>query len=188
MKYYITSIKGNDEFTLGTAGTEAEAIAIAREEWHSMNDQDQSKNVIEVRHYKADVENEGCVNFDYDTVIWDKWYAVIKDNEDNDWGYGSYDYDEAVETALAQKAIEIAVIRESTQFCEEEICLYDSFRVSAVFADGTTIDNDIVYRTGKAAIESEIEDAREWFADKEPVHYMISYYRDGELYTTEERQ
>lgn len=25
-----------------------------------------------------------------------KWYAVMTDAEDNDWGYGSSDYDEAV--------------------------------------------------------------------------------------------
>lgn len=23
------------------------------------------------------------------------WYAVMQDNEDNDWGYGSHDLDEA---------------------------------------------------------------------------------------------
>lgn len=25
------------------------------------------------------------------------WYAVMYDEEDTDWGYGSFDYDEAVE-------------------------------------------------------------------------------------------
>ena len=25
-----------------------------------------------------------------------KWYAVMTDAEDNDWGYGSFDYEEAV--------------------------------------------------------------------------------------------
>lgn len=27
------------------------------------------------------------------------WYAALRDNEDNDWGYGSFDYDEAVKKA-----------------------------------------------------------------------------------------
>ena len=42
------------------------------------------------------------------------WYAVMRDNDDNDWGSGSYDYDEAVE--MVQKYIPdggyIAVIEE----------------------------------------------------------------------------
>lgn len=29
------------------------------------------------------------------------WYAVMRDREDNDWGYGSYDLDEA--KAMARK-------------------------------------------------------------------------------------
>ena len=52
------------------------------------------------------------------------WYAVMRDNDDNDWGSGSYDYDEAVE--MVQKYIPdggyIAVIEEgSDPICVEEI-------------------------------------------------------------------
>lgn len=52
------------------------------------------------------------------------WYAVMRDNDDNDWGSGSYDYDEAV--AMVQKYIPdggyIAVINEGNDpICVEEI-------------------------------------------------------------------
>ena len=52
------------------------------------------------------------------------WYAVMRDNDDNDWGSGSYDYDEAVE--MVQKYIPnggyIAVIEEGNDpICVEEI-------------------------------------------------------------------
>lgn len=52
------------------------------------------------------------------------WYAVMRDNDDNDWGSGSYDYNEAVE--MVQKYIPdggyIAVIEEGNDpICVEEI-------------------------------------------------------------------
>ena len=52
------------------------------------------------------------------------WYAVMRDNDDNDWGSGSYNYDEAVE--MVQKYIPdggyIAVIEEGNDpICVEEI-------------------------------------------------------------------
>ncbi len=59
---------------------------------------------------------------------------------------------------------------------------YDSFRVSAIFKDGTNVDNDIVEATGEEAVEAELEVAREWFRefDEEPRYFLISYYKDGE--------
>lgn len=63
---------------------------------------------------------------------------------------------------------------------------YDSFRVSAVFEDGATIDNDKISATGQDAIEAELEAAREWFGDRKPEYYLISYYNDGECVDTEE--
>lgn len=46
------------------------------------------------------------------------WYAVMQDNEDNDWGYGSHDLAEATAMVEKYKAIGyndayIAVIDES---------------------------------------------------------------------------
>lgn len=70
MNYYIISRKKDDEFTLGTATTEAEAISIARKEWNHMNAYDQSTNEITVRVYEEDIENEDCTNFDYSTIEW----------------------------------------------------------------------------------------------------------------------
>lgn len=51
--------------------------------------------------------------------VLDKWYAVMMDHEDSDWGTGSYDYDEAVQMAQDRGAELIAVIQNGT--CVEEI-------------------------------------------------------------------
>lgn len=56
------------------------------------------------------------------------WYAVMMDREDNDWGTGSYDLEEAVNMvkkyrALGKSDAYIAVIEESEHdaVCVEEI-------------------------------------------------------------------
>ena len=59
-----------------------------------------------------------------------RWYAVQETSED-DWGYGSYDYDEAVEMLKEQGHGLIAVINEETNFCEEEIKIEDLADYSA---------------------------------------------------------
>lgn len=41
------------------------------------------------------------------------WFAVQKDCEDSEWGFGSYDYDEAYEMAVRNGCSQIAVIDES---------------------------------------------------------------------------
>ena len=38
------------------------------------------------------------------------WYAILRDEEDNDWGSGSFDKDEAIEMAKRQNFKYIAVI------------------------------------------------------------------------------
>ena len=53
-----------------------------------------------------------------------KWYAVMKDAEDTDWGYGSHNYEEAV--SMVQKYLPdggyIAVIDEDGDpVCIDEI-------------------------------------------------------------------
>lgn len=53
-----------------------------------------------------------------------KWYAVMRDREDDDWGYGSYDIDEAKRMCLDQESPEayIAVIAEGENpVCVDEI-------------------------------------------------------------------
>lgn len=47
------------------------------------------------------------------------WYAVQADREDNDWGTGSFDYDEAVEMAKYRDCTIIAVI--DGEECIDEI-------------------------------------------------------------------
>lgn len=54
------------------------------------------------------------------------WYAIKIDAEDNDWGTGSYEYDEAVEMAKRENAYSIAVIEEGNDpICVEEILAED---------------------------------------------------------------
>ena len=55
-----------------------------------------------------------------------KWYAVMMDREDNDWGYGSHDLEEAKTMCKSQKAEHpdayIAVIEEGDDpVCIDEI-------------------------------------------------------------------
>lgn len=38
------------------------------------------------------------------------WYAILRDDEDNDWGSGSFDWDEAVRMAKAAGFEQIAEI------------------------------------------------------------------------------
>lgn len=50
------------------------------------------------------------------------WYAVQKDENDSDWGTGSYNYDEAVTMAKQEGCSIIAVIEEGNDpICVEVI-------------------------------------------------------------------
>ena len=52
------------------------------------------------------------------------WYAVMRDREDGDWGYGSYDIDEAKQMLTEEESPEayIAVIAEGENpVCVDEI-------------------------------------------------------------------
>lgn len=61
---------------------------------------------------------------------------------------------------------------------------FDSFRVSAIFADGEAIANDIRKGTTEEEIDDEMREAKDWFEDRGPVQYMIDFYLDGELTDT----
>ena len=62
---------------------------------------------------------------------------------------------------------------------------YNSFRVSAVWNSGETVDNDMVYEVGEEAVEKELAEARAWFGERHPESYMISYYQNGEYVFSE---
>jgi len=50
------------------------------------------------------------------------WYAVMRDREDDDWGTGSYDLEEAKEMCRQYPEGYIAVIKEGADpICVEEI-------------------------------------------------------------------
>lgn len=56
------------------------------------------------------------------------WYAVMRDREDDDWGYGSYDIDEAKQMLTEEESPEayIAVIAEGENpVCVDEILRED---------------------------------------------------------------
>ena len=78
-----------------------------------------------------------------------------------------------------------AALEEILSYAEVEYDAgYDSFRVSAIFKGGTTVDNDMVRSSDRSAIEAELEVAREWFAEQNPVCLMVTYYKDGEPIAT----
>jgi len=52
-----------------------------------------------------------------------KWYAVMRDNDDADWGYGSYDFEEAKQMLDDIEGEYIAVIEDDV--CVEEIRDYE---------------------------------------------------------------
>ena len=56
------------------------------------------------------------------------WYAVMRDREDDDWGYGSYDIEEAKQMLTEEESPEayIAVIAEGENpVCVDEILRED---------------------------------------------------------------
>jgi hypothetical protein len=56
------------------------------------------------------------------------WYAVMRDREDDDWGYGSHDIDEAKQMLAEEESGEayIAVIEEGENpVCVDEILRED---------------------------------------------------------------
>ena len=76
----------------------------------------------------------------------EKWYAVLGDIEDTDWGYGSFDLDEAKQM-LADMCCDfggIAVI--DGEICEKLLMYKDLYDTSLVVVDHRGFDewNDIV--------------------------------------------
>lgn len=71
-------------------------------------------HVDDLEAFFQQVYNEDCI-----------WYAVMKDREDTDHGYGSHDIEEAKEMCRAMKEDNpdsyIAVIDPKDDFCVEEI-------------------------------------------------------------------
>lgn len=56
------------------------------------------------------------------------WYAVMEDANDNDWGYGSYNYEEAVKMAKnIGKESRIEVIEEGQDPVCSEVIEYEDF-------------------------------------------------------------
>lgn len=62
----------------------------------------------------------------------------------------------------------------------------DAYRVSAVFENGDTIDNDITAVNGdlERMVQSEIAETNEWH-DGQPTAFLVNYYADGEIVSTE---
>lgn len=60
-----------------------------------------------------------------------KWFAVERDREDNDWGYGSHDFEKAKEMLKAYPDGLIAVIEEGDDpICVEEIPYSEVFETA----------------------------------------------------------
>lgn len=56
----------------------------------------------------------------------------------------------------------------------------DAYRVSAVFENGGTIDNDITAVNGDVEnmVQSEIAETNDWH-DGKPTAFLVTYYSDG---------
>lgn len=119
------------------------------------------------------------------------WYAVLRDREDNDWGYGSYDRKEAEKMALDMGAeAYIAVIEDGDNpICVEEIDQED-FGMKTMYAirdipydydiENEDYDHHIFEADNMEAITTELIRIG---ADDE--HYSIEEYRgdaDGEFF------
>ena len=112
-KYYVTTTKNGDEFTiLKTDNLKEAKVEALNETRNKYND------TVEIRVYAEDIEDESCANFDYDTVEI-SWYAVMNAKDDTDWGYGSVDLTEAQEMAKKISAHHIEKV--VGDVCEEVI-------------------------------------------------------------------
>ena len=112
--YYFPNPEFNDSFFGGSDAVcvdHAEALRLASE-W----DMTETEIMEQLHEATADEISEYGV---YDSHR--KWYAVMRDSEDNDWGYGSHNLAEA--KAMVKKYPEgyIAVIDEDTNTCIDEI-------------------------------------------------------------------
>lgn len=104
-KYYVTEIKGYDEFVLLKTEDLGEAIEFARD----MDYRKDKGSIVEIRVYKEDIEDENCTNFDYELIEYRVWYAV-QENSTDAWDKGTFDEKEAIEMLREQGRGLIAVI------------------------------------------------------------------------------
>ena len=102
-------------------------------------------------------------------IAGDELYRIQRDKDDN----------ENVEIRIYEN--------EEDRLDYNTISIYDSFRVSAIFEDGTSVDNDIIKDTGESAVAAELEVAKDWFADRNPSYYLIRYYLNGKCIRDETR-
>ena len=127
-KYYVEEIKGDDEFTLGKFDTKEEAIEAARHEWNCMTPFDKKMNIIEVRQYEEDIEDEDCNNFDYDLIEWENHTYETRDYETGTL------IDEFATLDEARKAIKEYEEEDKKNECFEEDFyeIYDTFTKEVV--------------------------------------------------------
>lgn len=121
MKFVIVDQTATDMFN-EEFETREEAINAATKEWNHMSAHDQKLReayyVLESQNPDEDAED----HFDGD-IIWGAsiWYAVLKDEQDDDWGTGSFDRAEAIKMMQEYEDGMIAVIDLHGNVCVEEI-------------------------------------------------------------------
>lgn len=59
---------------------------------------------------------------------------------------------------------------------------FDEWRISAVWSDGTTVDNDLHQKTVTVYddINDELAESEEWFWERDPESFLVSFYDDGD--------
>ena len=80
-----------------------------------------SDKYYDILVYDRNLTYEEVKGYDLDALT---WFAVQETSED-DWSYGSYNYDTAVKMLKEQGHGLIAVINEETSYCEQEIAYED---------------------------------------------------------------
>ena len=69
-KFYVTAMRGDDEFTVLKTDDKRESILTARSE-------SEAGNKVEIRMYVEDIEDDDCECFDYDTLSFEKAYYIV---------------------------------------------------------------------------------------------------------------
>lgn len=77
-KYYVVESRKGDEWALDKTESLADAIKSARGEWGNLTKKERENTTVEIRQYEADIEDEECDNYDYDSL---EWGFVIRDKE-----------------------------------------------------------------------------------------------------------
>ena len=112
MKYVVVDDRtkfGKADIFVDEFESQEEAISWAEEMWNHKTTEEMDKCEYYVLE-SANPNEESEDHFDGDIVWMPTWYAVLMDEEDNDWGTGSHDKGTARDIAIWMGAKYVATI------------------------------------------------------------------------------